>query len=258
MHAENKIPPSCSLSPSFSCIHFISLTENWCTGDRGVLRFDLWHFQELWVRIHPVLSVQRMKEQRGDKWRAEEDHEKRSKGTVYVKMTSARFLFLILLLFLISYLGSPAETVCQKLSLTLFANMTFPRSPILPNLAALWGNKSHLQIWPSSQSPASERHFINKTTISNTKATQWKNRNIYNYNTCENLKESKSYKRSNESWYSSKSHCFWLVSASHPGYLKPGRGFLSLDPWLKIPGFTSNVLYCDAHPSVLIRTTLTQ
>lgn len=48
-------------------------------------------------------------------------------------MTSTRLLFHILLLFLISYSGSPAETECQKPSVVPFANMTFPRSPFLPN-----------------------------------------------------------------------------------------------------------------------------
>lgn len=40
-------------------------------------------------------------------------------------MTSARFPFHIPLLFLISYSGSPAETECQKPSVTPFANMIF-------------------------------------------------------------------------------------------------------------------------------------
>lgn len=42
----------------------VSLSENWRAGNRGVLRADFGHFQELGIRVHPVLSLQRLK--RGD------------------------------------------------------------------------------------------------------------------------------------------------------------------------------------------------
>lgn len=37
-----------------------SLAENRCPGNRGVLRTDVWHFQKFWVRVHPLLPVQRL------------------------------------------------------------------------------------------------------------------------------------------------------------------------------------------------------
>lgn len=38
------------------------LVENRCSGNWGVLRSDLRYFQELWVWLHPLLSVQRLKQ----------------------------------------------------------------------------------------------------------------------------------------------------------------------------------------------------
>lgn len=39
-----------------------SLSENRRAGDRGVLRPDVWHFQELRVGLHPILPVQRLRQ----------------------------------------------------------------------------------------------------------------------------------------------------------------------------------------------------
>lgn len=38
--------------------------ENRCPGDWRILWINLWNFQELWVRVHPVLPVQRLREAR--------------------------------------------------------------------------------------------------------------------------------------------------------------------------------------------------
>lgn len=128
-------------------------------------------------------------------WRSrggtEEEREKRSKGRVFVKMTSARFLFHIPLLFLISYSGSPAETACQKPSVIPFPSTTFP------NLAALCGGKMHLQIWPSSQSPASGRHFINNNIEHKSKTTTKK---ITTYSTTILVKTWRNQKLQKEQW----------------------------------------------------------
>lgn len=57
------------ITECFFCILFkksdlFPPVENWCPGDWGVLWINLGNFQELWVRVHPVLPVQRLREAR--------------------------------------------------------------------------------------------------------------------------------------------------------------------------------------------------
>lgn len=50
-----------SLTLLFFMWHF--LAENWCSGHRRVLRPHIWNLQELRVRLHPLLPVQRLNEE---------------------------------------------------------------------------------------------------------------------------------------------------------------------------------------------------
>lgn len=52
--------PLCFVRPHWSMSSLLPSAEDRRPGHRGVLRPHLWDLQELWVRLHPFLPVQRL------------------------------------------------------------------------------------------------------------------------------------------------------------------------------------------------------